>query len=842
MFSYPSGANLHVGHWYNFGLGDSYARFKRMQGFELFHPMGFDAFGLPAENYAIKTGVHPQDSTFANIKTMDAQLRDMGATYDWDFELATCMPDYYKWTQWLFLKLFERGLAYRDQAPVNWCPRCKTVLANEQVVDGACERCDTEVTKRNLTQWFFKITDYAEELLDCLPGLDWPEKTKKMQQNWIGRSYGAEITFVVAGADGADGADNAGSADDAGGADNAGGLSFKVFTTRADTLFGVTYAVIAPEHPLVDAIVTPSCRQAVEAYREEAKKRSEIDRMSTAREKTGVPTGAYAINPATGERVPIWVADYVLASYGTGCVMAVPGHDVRDYEFAEEFGLPIKRVIKGASEGVDDALPFVEDGVMVDSGAFTGLTSEEGRNGVVAHLETSGLASQHVNYRLRDWLVSRQRYWGAPIPVVHCPACGIAPIPENELPVLLPYDVEFTPDGVSPLKKCAEFMETTCPKCGGPAERDPDTLDTFVCSSWYYLRYLDNRNDDKPFDTAWANRMMPVDVYIGGAEHATMHLLYARFICKALRDMGYLEAGEPFTRLVHQGMVLGADGMKMSKSLGNTVSPDDYIEKYGSDVFRMFLGFGYAFADGGPWSDDGIRAVARFIARVEREADSLLGLFSRRGATFADAAKDAAAGAGAAAGALAAAGAGAAAAAAADAGAAVRPYKEAEAELEYVRNHSIKSASADIERFQFNTAIARAMELLNALVKYEADVPEASRDLSLAAQAFADLVRLIAPFAPHFAEEMWERVGLQYSVFARGNWPKHDEAALVRAIVEMAVQVNGAVRFKINVPKDASDAQIEELARGDGRLGTFLGGDPIKKVVVVRGRLVNIVK
>ena len=543
MFSYPSGANLHVGHWYNYGLTDTWARLKRMQGWNVFHPQGFDAFGLPAENYAIKTGIHPKDSTYSNIKTMEEQLRKMGATFDWDYEVVTCDPGYYKWTQWIFLKLYEHGLAYRKKAPVNWCPSCKTVLANEQVIDGACERCKSEVTKKDLTQWFFKITDYAQELLDCLPQLDWPEKTKKIQQNWIGRSEGAEIEF-----EGADGS-----------------FSFKVFTTRADTLYGVTYVVLAPENELVDRITTPEYRDAVEQYREQAKKQTEIERMSTVREKTGVFTGAYAINPVNGDKVPIWIADYVLAGYGTGCVMAVPAHDERDYEFATKYDLPIKRVIKG-EEGVDDTLPFVGDGILVDSAEFTGMGSAQARQEIVRKLSSQGRGESRINYRLRDWLVSRQRYWGAPIPIIYCDDCGIVPVPEKDLPVELPYNVEFTPDGESPLAKCSEFINTTCPKCGKPAKRDPDTLDTLVCSSWYFLRYPDNKNSEKAFDTEWINRMLPVDKYVGGAEHAAMHLLYARFVTKALRDMGYLNFDEPFLSLVHQGTILGPDGNRMSKS------------------------------------------------------------------------------------------------------------------------------------------------------------------------------------------------------------------------------------------------------------------------------------
>lgn len=491
MFSYPSGAKLHAGHWYNYGPSDTYARFKKMQGYEVFQPMGFDAFGLPAENYAIKTGIHPQDSTMKNIATMEGQLKKIGAMYDWDHELYTCSPEYYKWTQWLFLQMYKKGLAYRKEAPVNWCPSCNTVLANEQVVQGECERCGTTVVRKNLTQWFFKITDYAEELLQGLDKLDWPEKTKLMQKNWIGKSYGGEIEFSVKGSD----------------------EKFRVFTTRADTTFGVTYVVLAPENPLVGKITAPECREAVENYIKESSKVTEIDRLASNREKTGVMTGAYAINPVNGREVPILVADYVIASYGTGAVMGVAAHDERDFVFAKKLGLPIERVVKGV-DGNDD-LPFTEYGVMVNSGEFTGMSSEEGKIAVIKKLEKEGKGALKTNYRLRDWLVSRQRYWGAPIPMIHCKHCGVVPVPEEDLPVRLPYNVDFTPDGESPLAKCEEFMNVKCPVCGAPARRDPDTLDTFVCSSWYYLRYPDNKNSEKAFDRAIIDKMLPVDKYIG---------------------------------------------------------------------------------------------------------------------------------------------------------------------------------------------------------------------------------------------------------------------------------------------------------------------------------------
>lgn len=768
MFSYPSGAKLHAGHWYNYGPADTYARFKKMQGYEVFQPMGFDAFGLPAENYAIKTGIHPQDSTLKNIATMENQLKAIGAMYDWDYEVITCVPEYYKWTQWLFLQMYKHGLAYRKEAPVNWCPSCNTVLANEQVVQGECERCGSVVERKNLTQWFFKITDYAEELLQDLDKLDWPEKTKLMQKNWIGKSYGGEIEFAVKDSD----------------------VKFRVFTTRADTAFGVTYVVLAPESPLVDKIVTPECKAAVEEYRKNAAKTTEIDRLASNREKTGVLTGAYAINPVNGREVPILVADYVLASYGTGAVMGVAAHDERDYVFAQKLGLPIERVVKGV-EG-NDELPFCEYGVMINSGEFDGMTSEEGKIAVIKKLEKEGKGALKTNYRLRDWLISRQRYWGAPIPMIHCEHCGAVPVPEEDLPVRLPYNVDFKPDGESPLAKCEEFMNVRCPVCGRPARRDPDTLDTFVCSSWYYLRYPDNKNSEKAFDREKIDKMLPVDKYIGGAEHACMHLLYARFFTKALRDMGYLDFDEPFLSLVHQGTILGSDGFKMSKSRGNVVSPDDSIEKYGADVFRMYLMFGFSYVEGGPWNDNGIESMAKFFDRVER--------LIRKGSGQDEA----------------------------------RVSTEAQEKLDYVRNNTIKCVSADIENFSFNTAIARIMEFVNAVYDY---VNAGGATGEFFEDCRKDLVRLLAPFAPHFAEELWEILGQEYSVFNQ-PFPVCNEDALVLKKVELAVQVNSRIRAKITVASDASREQIEKAALA--ALEGQLDGAP-KKIIVVPGRLVNVI-
>lgn len=777
MFSYPSGSQLHAGHWFNYGPVDSWARFKRMQGYNVFQPMGFDAFGLPAENFAIKTGIHPQDSTIKNIAKMEEQLKAMGAMFNWENEVVTCSPEYYKWTQWLFLKLYEKGLAYRKKAPVNWCPSCQTVLANEQVVDGACERCSTEVTKKDLTQWFFKITDYADELLNKLDGLDWPEKTVSMQKHWIGRSTGSQVNFKVKDSD----------------------LNFDVFTTRVDTLCGVSYVVLAPENPLVDEIISAEQKEAVENYKEEAKKQSDIERQSISREKTGVFTGAYAIHPLTGKEVPIWVGDYVLATYGTGAVMAVPAHDERDFAFAEKFNLPINRVIE-AKDGSETNLPFCEHGILVNSGEFNGLTTDEAKEKIVEKLASMGLGEKKVNFRLRDWLVSRQRYWGAPIPVVYCEECGIVPVPESQLPVELPYDVEFAPDGKSPLAKSEAFVNTTCPHCGKPAKRETDTLDTFVCSSWYYLRYPDNKNTEAPFNPELINKMLPVDKYVGGPEHACMHLLYARFITKALRDMGYLNFDEPFTSLTHQGLILGPDGLKMSKSKGNTISPDDYIKEYGADVFRMYLMFGFAYTEGGAWSDDGIKSVNRFVERIERIIDTAREAISKgeNNKTTMD---------------------------------------KAEKELNYWRHNTIKSVTDDTDKLQFNTAIARMMEFINALSKY---TQEKEMNLDFLKDVVSDYLRLLAPFAPHFSEEQWSLLGNSYSIFNEA-WPKFDPKALVKDEVEIAIQVNGKIKNKIMVSSDLDEEGIKAAALADEKIIASTEGKTVVKVIVIKGRLVNIV-
>ena len=776
MFSYPSGSQLHAGHWFNYGPVDSWARMKRMQGYNVFQPMGFDAFGLPAENFAIKTGIHPQDSTYKNIKTMEEQLKAMGAMFNWESEVVTCDPEYYKWTQWLFLQLYKKGLAYRKNAPVNWCPSCNTVLANEQVVDGACERCNTEVTKKELTQWFLKITDYADELLDKLDDLDWPEKTVAMQKHWIGRSTGAEVTFKVKNSD----------------------LSFDVFTTRVDTLNGVTYVVLAPENKLVDKLTADENKAAVEEYKELAAKQSEIERQSITKEKTGVFTGSYAINPINGREVPIWISDYVLATYGTGAVMAVPAHDERDFAFATKFNLPIERVI-AAKKGEETELPYCEHGVLVNSGEFDGLETAEAKEKIVEKLASQNLGSMKVNFRLRDWLVSRQRYWGAPIPMIYCDKCGTVPVPEDQLPVKLPYDVEFAPDGKSPLAKSEEFKKCTCPQCGGEATRECDTLDTFVCSSWYYLRYPDSKNSEKAFDPEIINKMLPVDKYVGGPEHACMHLLYARFITKALRDMGYLTFDEPFTSLTHQGLILGPDGLKMSKSKGNTISPDDYIKQHGSDVFRMYLMFGFAYTEGGAWSDDGIKSVARFVDRIERTLDSANEAIK--------------------------------------AGNGKSTIDKAEKELNFWRHTAIKGVSEDGDKMQFNTAIARMMEFVNALSKY---MQEETKNLDFLKEVILDFIRLLAPFAPHFSEEQWNLAGNATSVFNEA-WPTFDPKALVKDEVEIAIQINGKIKNRINVASDLDEEGIKAAALNDDVIKQNTEGKTVVKVIVIKGRLVNIV-
>ena len=788
MFIYPSASKLHIGHWFNYGPTDTWARFKKLQGKRVFQPMGYDAFGLPAENAAVKTGVHPHKSTQENIADIRTQLKRIGAMYDWQYEIDTSVPEYYKWTQWLFLTLYKSGNAYRAKAPVNWCPDCQTVLANEQVVEGLCERCSTQVIKKDLVQWFFKITDYADELLEHLGQLDWPEKTKTMQRNWIGRSVGVEIQFTIDGT----------------------GDTLNVFTTRPDTLFGVTYMVLAPEHPLVEKLTTPEHKETVDTYVAEARTKTEIDRQSLEREKTGVPTGAYAVNPINNEKIPIWVADYVLFSYGTGAVMAVPGHDERDFEFATAFNLPIRNVIlepgKDENDPLDEA--YIGEGTMINSGQYTGVDSKTGIEKISDEIEQRGIGKRKVNYRLRDWLVSRQRYWGAPIPIVHCPECGEVPVPEDRLPVELPMDVDFKPGGISPLARSESYMNTDCPACGGSAKRDADTMDTFVCSSWYYLRFPSANLDSAPFDKDIINKWLPVDKYVGGSEHAVMHLLYARFITKALRDAGYLSFDEPFRSLVHQGTITN-QGAKMSKSKANVVNPNTFVESYGSDVFRMYLMFMGPYEEGGDWSDSGIVGIDRFVRRVYH-------LVQDHKDHLADTALN---------------------------GQIVFAELEGDARNLYRKCHqTIKKVTADTEKFQFNTAIAALMELLNDVSRFAQNLSQRSElEKAVFTHTMYNFICMTAPYAPHLAEEVWEMSGRTESIFSKPNWPEYDSSAVAAEEVTVVAQVNGKIRAKFVVPAGTSEDALKEMALSDENIRRYTNEKQIVKAIVVKDKLVNLV-
>ena len=776
MFIYPSGDKLHIGHWYNYGPTDTWARFKRMQGYNVFEPMGYDAFGLPAENYAIKMGVHPAKSTEENIQKIREQLKAIGAMYDWSKEINTSSSDYYRWTQWFFLQLYHKGLAYRKKAPVNWCTKCNTVLANEQVIDGFCERCESEVIKKDLRQWFFKITDYAEKLLEGHNRIDWPEKTIAMQKNWIGRSEGTQIKFKVENSD----------------------KQIEVFTTRPDTLFGVTYMVLAPEHPLIAKLTTGDNHVAVENYINQTRKATEIDRTSTEREKTGVFTGAYAINPVNNKQVPIWIADYVLLTYGTGCVMAVPGHDTRDFEFAKKYDLPIIEVISPdgkAHETLEEA--YTDEGIMINSKQFDGTPSKEGIKKVTQFLAKEGVGGEQINYKLRDWLISRQRYWGAPIPIVYCENCGEVPIPEKDLPVILPEVVDFKGKGESPLTTNPDFVNTTCPNCGGPAKREVDTMDTFVCSSWYFLRFPNPTIQDKAFDNELVKNWLPVDQYVGGAEHSVMHLLYARFFTKVLYDLKLIDFDEPFKKLVHQG-VITKDGNKMSKSRGNVVNPDKFISEYGADTFRMYMMFMGSYTDGGDWSDEGITGIARFLNRVWR----LIELLKENKATGNETSKS--------------------------------------NELERIRHYTIKMVTNDLERFHFNTAISRIMELVNAVYLYIQDVKIEEQNKGVLDILKETVVKLLAPFAPHFSEELWERIGKPYSIF-NSDWPEFDEEKTLKKTVPIVIQINGKVRSTIEAELDSEDQAILEQALADEKVKNYTDGKTIVKKIVIKNRLVNLV-
>jgi leucyl-tRNA synthetase len=757
MFPYPSGDKLHIGHWYNYAPLDSYGRFMKMCGFNVFQPMGFDSFGLPAENYAIKTGVPPQKSITQNTGYMKKQLSEMGAMWDFSKSVVTSTPEYYKWTQWVFLKLFEKGLAYKHKAAVNWCGDCQTVLANEQVHDGVCERCKNEVTKRDLAQWFFKIKNYAEQLLD-FSQLDWPEKTTTMQKNWIGKSMGANIVFDLP----------------------EFGEQMEVFTTRPDTLFGCTYVVLAPEHPLIEKITSPQMSEEVSAYIEKTRKESDIERQAEDREKTGVFTGAFALNPINGEQVPVWVADYVLMNYGSGCVMAVPAHDQRDFEFAKRFDLPIRQVVKPIDEEIDlEKSAFTGSGILIDSAEFGGVLNTVGGKSIVNKLKSLAKGSEAVNYRLKDWLISRQRYWGAPIPIVYDPQGKAHPIGEEHLPWLLPEDVEFKPTGESPLVNSKEFRERTEKIFGKGWTPEFDTMDTFMCSSWYFFRYLSSQDSTQAFDKNLAKKWLPVDMYVGGPEHACMHLLYARFLTMALFDMGISPMKEPFKRLVHQGMVT-KDGAKMSKSKGNVVSPDSFIEEYGADVFRMYLMFMGPFTQGGDWNDQGIMGVKRFVDRFHKM---------------------------------------------------IVENSDVQTDSKHISklHETLKKVRSNIEKMHFNVAIAALMEFVNFVGKHGID-----------SEIKKEIVKAIAPLAPHLSEELWEKIGDGKSVFAQ-NYPQFDEQKILREEIEIVVQVNGKVRGKIMGSPEISEEEVLQKALEIENVQRFIEGKDLKKKIYVRGKLVSFV-
>lgn len=774
MFSYPSGLNLHLGHWWNFGLSDSFGRFKRMQGYNVFQPMGFDSFGLPAENYALKTGIHPEDSTLRNISVMENQLKNIGGTFNWEYELITCKPEYYKWTQWLFVQLYKNGLAYQKEAPVNWCPSCNTVIANEQVVEGVCERCGTEVIRKNMKQWFFKITNYAERLLLGLDNLDWPQKTKLLQKNWIGKSIGCEVDFKT----------------------EDGQNTLTVFTSRVDTIFGVSWLVIAPEHPLLSKLVTPENEAKVKEYVEKAAKKDEIARSSTNNEKTGVFTGTYVINPLNGNKVPLFVADYVIASYATGVVMGVAAHDERDYDFAKVYNVPVVQVIQSLNEGKVD-LPYVEYGKLINSGEFDGLTSEEAKIKIVEKLEKIGAGRKKVNYKLRDWSVSRQRYWGCPIPIIHCPKCGAVPVPEEQLPVLLPRIHDYKPEGEGPLGKVEEYMSVKCPVCGQNARRDPDTLDAFVCSSFYQLRYPDVHNDKQIFSSEKINKICPVDTYVGGIEHATAHLLYSRFVTKFLYDLNLINFDEPFKRLVHQGMVLGSDGKKMSKRNGGKTA-DEYVNEFGSDALRLTMMFSMNYVDGGPWNDEGLKHMTAFMDRIDRIVSKWASLDGENNSQL---------------------------------------NRKEEQDLEYARAYCVKEMTESFEVFSFNTAIARLMELVNAMYKY--DKFELKNNV-LAKNVALDVIKLIAPAAPHFAEELWQNVGEKYSVHNQ-KYPVYEKSKLIRDSVEVVLQVNSKIVARMEIPSSSSNQEAIDFAKSNEKIKSLIDGKNIIKEIVVPGRLINII-
>jgi len=765
MFPYPSG-RIHMGHVRNYTIGDVAARVKIMQGYNVLHPMGYDAFGQPAENAAIKNKSHPEAWTLSCIDNMRKQLKKMGLSYDWDREVSTCLPDYYRWNQWIFLKMMEKGLAYKKASVVNWCPDCETTLANEEVIDGKCWRCKSMVQQKELDQWFIKITDYKERLLDDLAGLkDWPERVITMQKNWIGKSEGVEIFFK----------------------EKASGETIPVFTTRQDTIFGCTYVVLAPEHPLVKGLIKgkPQEKQVLQ-FIDKVSKESKVVRVAADVKKEGFFTGAYAVNPVNNEAVQIWVADYVLMEYGTGAIMAVPTHDQRDFLFAKEHGLPMRVVIRPASrEGQGGDLTadkmaeaYEEDGIQVNSAQFDGLTNAEGKKKIAEWMDKTGIGKRTVNWRLRDWLISRQRYWGTPIPVIYCAKCGVVPVPEKDLPVVLPKNVEFTGKGGSPLSQVKEFTDTRCPKCGGAAKRETDTMATFIDSSWYFLRFCSPRDVTSAFSKADVEYWMPVDQYIGGIEHAVLHLLYSRFFTKFLKDIGMLDFEEPFRKLLTQGMVL-KDGEVMSKSRGNIVDPDEIIAKYGADTMRLFILFAAPPETELEWEERGTEGAFRFLTRVWRIQENL--------------------------------------------------KEKADPALVRLTHRTIKKVTDDIGEFKFNTAIASMMELVNAIYQSGADK-----------EVYSSLVLILSPIAPHFCEEIWQSLGNKESVLKAG-WPKFDPKMLVDENITIVIQVNGKVRSKVEVPNDISDEKLKELALSDEKVKQWLEGKPVKNIVVVPKRLVSIV-
>lgn len=781
MFPYPSG-KLHMGHVRNYSIGDVLARFKKMKGFNVLHPMGWDSFGLPAENAAIKHGVEPSKWTWENIGEMREQLKELGLSYDWDREVATCHPDYYKWMQWIFIQFYKKGLAYKKENPVNWCPSCQTVLANEQVVDGKCERCKTLVGKKDLSQWYFKITDYAERLLDNLEELPgWPNKVKLMQKNWIGKSIGAEVTFEIDGFD----------------------KGLDVFTTRPDTLYGVTYMVMAPEHPYLKELVAGSkYEEPVNAYVDKVQHMSDIERTSTTNEKTGQFTGRYAINPLTGKKVPIFISDYVLMDYGTGAIMAVPAHDQRDFDFAKKFDLEIIPVVDSDDPEVDVydlKAAFAAEGTMINSEMFNGMNNKEAIEKIIDYLEEKKIGKKSINYKLRDWLISRQRYWGTPIPMIHCDDCGWVPEKEENLPVLLPADVQFTGKGESPLATSKTFVNTTCPVCGKPARRELDTMDTFLDSSWYFLRYCDPKNTEAPFSKEKVDYWMNVDQYIGGVEHAILHLMYARFFQMALYDLGLVSTEEPFKNLLTQGMVI-KDGAKMSKSLGNVVSPAEIIDKYGADTARLFILFAAPPERELDWSDKGVEGSFRFINRVYRMVYDFSQNYSEVPESY-------------------------------------EISGEADKNMAYWLNYAIKKVSDDIgERFNFNTAISTIMELVNEMYRYK----EGTVNPGLFGVAIKDLIIMLAPFVPHVTEEMWEHLGYEGSVHDQ-NWPEYDEKALVKDTVEIVVQVNGKIKEKLDIAGGLSREEMEKTAMENEKVKGLIEGKNVVKVIAVPGKLINIV-